>query len=187
MSKIFLKVGSFVTYCTISYHKAAQIALYLGLRQKEWLFLSCHNSWIVFRLVNIDGNRVLAYSPVLEMANSSIPFCAYFGVLLSIVENVPVQQTSFPADPILDMLDEDPDEDGGSISKSDSENPSDEYTPPGGGSAGGDSATAPPMTRLRSKAMEGNVDAEFMVCFPRISYDKLINWIGIHTAHVIFC
>jgi hypothetical protein len=100
---------SFVLY--VSKGKGDQVAMYLGLRQKEWLFLICHNSWIVFRLVNVNGDKVLAYSPVLEMANSSVPFRACLGALLSVMENAPVRQTVFAVDSVLETLNEDPDED----------------------------------------------------------------------------
>jgi hypothetical protein len=49
------------------------------------------------------------------MNNSSHPFRAYFGVLLSVVKDVPVQQTIFSADMVLDtLLEDDADEDGSS-------------------------------------------------------------------------
>ena len=33
-----------------------------GMRQMEWLFLSCHNYWIVYRFVRDDDHPYLAYS-----------------------------------------------------------------------------------------------------------------------------
>ena len=49
-----------------------QAAVYLGLRQKEWLFLSCHNYWIVVCLVR-GGSKppFLAVSPLVTMKDSS--------------------------------------------------------------------------------------------------------------------
>ncbi|KIL58963.1 hypothetical protein M378DRAFT_27259 [Amanita muscaria Koide BX008] len=46
-------------------------ALYLGLRQMEWLFLTCHNYWIVCRLVRDDVHPFLAYSPMINIEDSS--------------------------------------------------------------------------------------------------------------------
>ena len=117
--------------------------------------------------MTINGSKVLAYSPVLEIVNSSIPFRAYLGALLSVVKNVPVQQSSFPVDAELDTLEEDPDEDEDeAVSDGDHGYTSDEYKPPGGGSADGAGATTPPMTRSHRGAGGGNGDSELMVCFP---------------------
>jgi len=111
---------------------------------------------------------VLAYSPVLEMANSSLPFQACLAVLLSVVKDVPVQQTIFPTDPVLDTIDEDPDQDG-SISEGESDDESDEYRPSRGEMADGNGTTFPLVTRSRHGAGNADSDSELMVLFP-LSY-----------------
>ena len=62
---------------------------------------------------------MLVYSPVLDIANSSIPFRALLGAVLSVVREFPVEATTFPADAILDTFPEEdyaedpPSDDGG--------------------------------------------------------------------------
>jgi hypothetical protein len=163
LARIFLKVFPFHLVLYVSKGKRDQVAAYLALRHKEWLFLTCHNSWIVFRLVNVNGDRILAYSPVLEIANSSIPFRAYLGALLSVIEDFPVLQTVFAANPILETLPEDSDEDD-SVSESESDE-SHEYRPPGGASASGNGTASPPVTRSRGRVNDGHGDPELMVRF----------------------
>ena len=111
---------------------------------------------------------VLAYSPVLEMANSSLPFQVCLAALLSVVKDVRVQQTIFPTDPALDTIDEDPNEDG-SVSDGKSDDRSDEYRPSGGEMADGNDTTFPPVTRSRRGAGGADSDSELMVLFP-LSY-----------------
>jgi hypothetical protein len=101
--------------------KDDQAALYLGLRQLEWLFLTCHNSWIVFHLTKIGNETVLAYSPMLDIVDSSVPFRAYFGSVLSVLKQVPVKPTVLPADLVLDTLQEEDDDDDGESGDSSSD------------------------------------------------------------------
>ena len=60
-----------------------QAVLCLGLRQMEWLFLSCHNYWIVCRLARDadDSHPYLAYSPEITIKDSSEPFRAFLGAI----------------------------------------------------------------------------------------------------------
>src|SRR5260221_14491093 len=75
---------------------AFQAALYLGLRKKEWLFLPCHNYWIVIRLVTRDNAPpFLAFSPLITMEDSSVPFRAFLGAILSVVEGRVVEASVF--------------------------------------------------------------------------------------------
>ena len=69
---------------------ALQVALYLGLRNMEWLFLTSHNHWIVCRLVNDPHNPFLAYSPSISIEDSSVPFRALLGAMLSVYNSVSV-------------------------------------------------------------------------------------------------
>ena len=84
-----------------------QAALYLGLRQKEWLFLSCHNYWIVFRLVKERSEPAfLAFSPLITMNDSSVPFRAFLGAILSVSRKITVQASAFDDSQILETIDE---------------------------------------------------------------------------------
>jgi hypothetical protein len=56
----------------------------------EWLFLTCHNYWIVCRLVEDDNHPYLAYSPKISIEDSSEPFRAFLGSILSVVRDFPV-------------------------------------------------------------------------------------------------
>jgi hypothetical protein len=87
--------------------KDDQAAVYLGLRKLEWLFLTCHNSWVVFRLTKVGNERVLAYSPMIDISNSSLPFRTFLGATLSVIRNIPVRPTVLPVNAIMDMLPED--------------------------------------------------------------------------------
>ncbi|KAF5379222.1 hypothetical protein D9615_005925 [Tricholomella constricta] len=88
----------------------AKAALYLGLRRMEWLFLTCHNYWIVCRLVRDDDHPFLAYSPIISIEDSSVPFQALLGAILSIVKTVSVEPSEFSPDMELDTIVEEQDE-----------------------------------------------------------------------------
>ncbi|KIK09865.1 hypothetical protein K443DRAFT_127259 [Laccaria amethystina LaAM-08-1] len=81
-------------------------ALYLGLRQMEWLFITCHNYWIVCHLVKNDHHPFLAYSPMISINGSSAPFRALLGAILSVTKKVPVEPTKFDPNMDLDTIDE---------------------------------------------------------------------------------
>src|ERR1700677_2857619 len=57
----------------------------------EWLFLTCHNYWVAFRLDLNDGEPFLAYSPSYTIQDSSEPFRALLGAILSVKREVSVQ------------------------------------------------------------------------------------------------
>jgi hypothetical protein len=67
----------------------------------EWLFLTCHNHWIIFRLVQDNNHPFLAYSPIVSIENSSKPFLAFLGCVLSGKQGTAVAPSPFN----LDMLD----------------------------------------------------------------------------------
>jgi hypothetical protein len=75
----------------------------------EWLFLTCHNYWIVCRLVRDDADPFLAYSPMCSIENSSAPFRAFLGAMLSVLKGVPVQPSIFDSDMELDCIPEEED------------------------------------------------------------------------------
>ncbi|SRR6266550_1422027 len=64
----------------------------------EWLFLSCHNYWIVCRLVKDEDHPFLAYSPITSIENSSEPFQAFLGAILSVIKGVAVVPSTFDPD-----------------------------------------------------------------------------------------
>ena len=61
----------------------------------EWLFLTCHNYWIVCRLVRDDDHPYLAYSSEFSIKDSSEPFRAFIGAILSVVKGVPVEPSAY--------------------------------------------------------------------------------------------
>ena len=76
----------------------------------EWLFLTCHNYWIVCRLVRDDNHPYLAYSPKISVEDSSEPFRAFLGAILSVVKGVPVESSVYSPDIQLDTIEEDGDD-----------------------------------------------------------------------------
>ena len=122
----------------------------------EWLFLSCHNYWIVCRLVKDDDHPYLAYSPEISIKDSSEPFRAFLGAILSVVEDVPVEASAYSSNVQLDTIEEE-EEDGPS--------PEDDFDDGSGayrGSSGGGAATGSPTTRSRAPGQ--NAGSELMVC-----------------------
>jgi hypothetical protein len=126
-------------------HHAFQAALYLGLRKKEWLFLTCHNHWIVIRLVTRDNAPpFLAFSPLFSMEDSSVPFRAFLGAILSVKGGV-VEASVLDDPQTLDTIEEEedaPGEEGFPSPGSDGDDDSGAYRgPPGEGSTGRRPAT----------------------------------------------
>jgi hypothetical protein len=76
----------------------------------EWLFLTCHNYWIVCRLVKDDDRPYLAYSPKISIEDSSEPFRAFLGAILSVVKKVPVESSAYNPDMQLDTIEEEQDD-----------------------------------------------------------------------------
>lgn len=80
----------------------------------EWLFLTCYNYWIICHLVRSDdGKAFIAYSPMFSIEDSSKPFQAFLGAILSVKNQVPVQTSIFNPDMELDDILEE--EDTGNI------------------------------------------------------------------------
>ena len=96
-----------ISHQGIKSQHAFQAALYLGLRKKEWLFLTCHNSWIVIRLVTRDNAPpFLAFSPLITMEDSSVPFRAFLGAISSVVKGAAVEASVFDGPQGLDAIQE---------------------------------------------------------------------------------
>jgi hypothetical protein len=124
----------------------------------EWLFLTCHNYWIVCRLVKHDQHPFLAYSPVVSVGNSSLPFRAFLGALLSVIKAVPVEPSESSPNLQLDTIFEDKDD--GPLPQDDVDDGS-----------GGVSANRP-MTRGRR--VHGNVESGLMA---RSSIPLFVPWL----------
>ena len=122
----------------------------------EWLFLTCHNYWIVCRLVRDDDHPFLAYSPKISIEDSSEPFRAFLGAILSVVKGAPIEPSTFSPDMQLDTIMEDEDE--GPLPEGDIDG-SGAYT----GSSSNGSASVPPMTRSRYRAGYENAESGLMV------------------------
>jgi hypothetical protein len=89
--------------------------------------LTCHNYWIVVRLVRGD-RPFIAFSPMITMNDSSVPFRAFLGAILSVVEGEDVEASTFDDDQTLDTIDEEgPSDPSGSNHDSDSNNGSGGY------------------------------------------------------------
>ncbi|KAH9065341.1 hypothetical protein EDB87DRAFT_1574511 [Lactarius vividus] len=120
--------------------------LNLGLREMEWLFLTCHNYWIICRLVsddyNQDDNLFLAYS-ICSIEGSSEPFRAFLGAILSVLKGAPVQASEFNLAMVLDIILEG---DGGSSPEDGIDNHSGEYR----GSSATNIPSNVPMTHSRA-------------------------------------
>jgi hypothetical protein len=134
----------------------------------------------VFRLWGPDGDKKLVYSPVIKITDSSVPFRAYLGALISATIDFPVPQPAFPDNLALATLVEDPAEDD-AVSPGDDDDRSGEYKP----ARSVNSAADPPMTCSRHRSGH---DSELMVRFHASSCQQSgINGSGHHAAHVGLC
>ena len=124
----------------------------------EWLFLTCHNYWIVCRLVKDDDHPFLAYSPKISIKDSSEPFRAFLGAILSVLKDTHIEPSTFNPDMQLDIIIGDTN--GGLLSEDTiHDHPG---ASPGSSSKGG--ASEPPTTRYLSRAGHDNAEPELMVC-----------------------
>jgi hypothetical protein len=64
----------------------------------------------VCRLVRDDNHRFLAYSPVINIEDSSVPFRALLGAILCVVKMVSVEPSEFRLDMEFDTNVEEQDE-----------------------------------------------------------------------------
>jgi hypothetical protein len=88
--------------------------------------LTCHNDWIVIRLVSGD-RPFIAFSPLITMNDSSVPFRAFLGAILSIVKGEVVEASAFDDGQTLDTINEGAPGPSGSNSDPDSDNGSGGY------------------------------------------------------------
>ena len=129
----------------------------LGLRRMEWLFITCHNYWIVCRLVRDDHHPFLAYSPMISIDDSSVPFRALLGAILSVVKKVPAEPTEFNPRMKFDALVKEQDE--GPSADDDIDDGS-----PYSASSGEEIMKNPPNTRSRHRTGQRKAESGLMVC-----------------------
>ena len=123
----------------------------------EWFFITCHNYWIVCRLVRDDHRPFLAYSPMISIDDSSVPFRALLGAILSVVKKIPVEPTEFNPNMELDTLVQKQAE--GPLPEDDIDYGS-AYSP----SLGEEIANDPPNTRNRHRTGQRKAESGLMVC-----------------------
>jgi hypothetical protein len=152
VQKILSKVSMvFFADYDAGFNKYMQSALYLGQRKMEWLFLTCHNYWLVCRLVKDARHPFLAYSSMMSIEDSSEPFRAFLGAILSVVKGVTVQPSPFNLDVELDGVTEEVEvEDPDIVPGGDIDDSSGTYR----GRSSTETETEPRMTRARKRALE---------------------------------
>ncbi|KAF8815478.1 hypothetical protein BYT27DRAFT_7333909 [Phlegmacium glaucopus] len=142
---------------TLALKMLTKAALCLGLRRMEWLFITCHNYWIVCRLVRDNHHPFLAYSPMISIDDSSVPFRALLGAILSVVKKVPVEPTEFnPNNMEFDTLVEEQDE--GPLPEDDIDDGS-AYS----ASSGEEIANHPPNTPNRHRTGQRKAESGLMI------------------------
>jgi hypothetical protein len=124
----------------------------------EWLFLTCHNYWIVCRLVKDDDHPFLAYSPKISIKDSSEPFRAFLGAILSVLKDAHIEPSTFNPDMQLDIIIGDTNE--GLLLEDNVHDHSGAYP----SSSSKDGVTEPLTARSRSRAGHDNAEPGLMVC-----------------------
>jgi hypothetical protein len=94
---------------------------------------------------------------MISIRDSSVPFRAFFGALLSVIEDVPVPPSESIPDQQLDPILEETDD--GPSPEDDIDDGSGVYS----GNAGAASVNYP-MTPSRTRANQGNTKSELMAC-----------------------
>ena len=98
-----------------------------------------------------DNHPYLAYSPEITIKDSSEPFRAFLGAILSVVKDVPVERSTFNSDMELDIIEE---EDNGPLPENDIDDDSGAYQGSSGGRA----------TRSRAHGEHENTESGLIVC-----------------------
>jgi hypothetical protein len=104
--------------------------------------------------VRDDDHPYLAYSPEITIKDSSEPFRAFLGAILSVVKDVPVERSAYSSDMELDIVEEE--EEDGPLPEDDIEDDSGAYQ----GSSGGRATTSHPATHSRE---DENTESELIV------------------------
>ncbi|KAF8815208.1 hypothetical protein BYT27DRAFT_7226480 [Phlegmacium glaucopus] len=111
---------------------------------------------IVCRLVRDDHHPFLAYSPMISIDDSSVPFRALLGAILSVFKKVPVEPTEFNPNMELDTLVEQQDE--GPLPEDDIDDGS-AYS----ASSGEEIANDPPNTCNRHRTGQRKAESGLMI------------------------
>ena len=119
----------------------------------QWLFLTCHNYWIACRLVRDDDHPYLVYLPAISIQDSSEPFRAFLGAILSVVKDVPVESSAYNSDMEFDTIEEEADD------EDDIDDGSGSYR----GCSGGGPSTGHPMTCEYARGGHENTKFDLMV------------------------
>ena len=146
----------------------------------EWLFITCHNYWIVCHLVRDGHHPFLAYSPMISICDSSVPFWALLGAILSVVKKVPVEPTEFNPNMELDILLEEEDE--GPLPEDDIDDGS-AYSASSGGE---EIENNPPNTCNRHRTSQREAKSELMVCPCLLSMSPVICLAPLFLDHLVF-
>jgi len=115
---IFINVSIISYWLEYYIDKVVQVAVHLAQRKLEWLFLTSHNHWVVYRLVHHGDHTFLAYSPKISIENSSVPFRAFLGASLSAIKKIPITPSVFNLH-CLESFEEDQDPQASSTRKDD--------------------------------------------------------------------
>ncbi|KAI9465417.1 hypothetical protein BJY52DRAFT_1144063 [Lactarius psammicola] len=151
-------------------------ALHLGLRKMEWLFFTCHNYWIICRLVSGGDNPFLAFSPMCSIENSSETFRALLGAILSVLGNIHVQPSEFNPNMVLDITPEE--EDDRHLPEDDTYDGSKPYR----GGARTTNSSKVPTTRSRATTSRDDAESGLMITSssPR-SLESFQVWVHLHS------
>ena len=115
-----------------------------------------------------DNHPYLAYSPEFTIKDSSEPFRAFLGAILSVVRDVPVEGSTYSSDMELDVIEEKEDE--GHLPEDDIDDDSGAYQ----GSSDRGATTSHPATRSRK---DENNESELIVR-PFLSWPIFIAWVA---------
>jgi hypothetical protein len=106
--------------------------------------------------VKDDDHPYLAYSPEITIRDSSEPFRAFLGAILSVVKDVPVERSAYKSDMKLDIITEE--EDDSPLPEDDIDGGLGAYQD----SSGGMATTSRPATRSRAHDEHENTESELM-------------------------
>ncbi|KAH9053359.1 hypothetical protein EDB87DRAFT_1708889 [Lactarius vividus] len=152
-----------------------ETALYLGLRRMEWLFLMCHNNWIVCCLISHKDNPFLAFSPMFNIEGSSQLFWVFLGAIFSVLKGTPIQASKFNPPLVLDTILEEGG--GGSSSEDDNDDTSGKYW----GSSTTNISSKLSMTHSCTTTSHDAVESDLMFTLSSPHYPKSFQvWVHLH-------
>ena len=107
---------------------------------------------MVCRLVRDDNNPYLAYSPVISIEESSVPFRAFLGAILSVIKDVSIESSAYNPNAELE------EQDNGPLFEHDIDGGLGEYQ-----GSSGRGADTPPMTRNCYRSNRGITVSDLLV------------------------